>query len=564
MKKLLAIAFLLCVGKVWTQTAPETYYILFSDKINTPYSLDNPHAFLSQKSIDRRIKWKIPLEWKDLPVDPAYINQVLEIGDCHLHHTSKWFNSATIIVDDTLRRQEILDYINGLDFVSEIKKMNQTTSLLRQNKWRVEEEKKYEELPKVDLLQEYEKLYGPSFVQVSMLNLHPLHQLNYTGEGIDIAVFDAGWDKANILPVFDRLREREAIVETRDFVFPGNTDVYNISNHGTFVLSTMAGWMPDSLIGTAPDARYHLFRTEYSPTEFLVEEDNWVAAAEYADSIGIDIINSSLGYSTFDDPAMNHTYADMDGNTTRASIAADIAASKGILVVNSAGNSGASSWRYITAPSDGDSVLCVGAVNAQRIKAPFSGFGPASDGDVKPNVMAMGQATVFAALDSTIQTGNGTSFSSPIMAGAAACLMQAAGGKKSNMEIFRAIEKSSNFYNSPSDSLGYGIPDFWKALQILNFEWDNAFDRKLISVYPNPTTNELKFTTEWLLGFDRIDYAIYNSQGKLIFQGNGMLSASGMDTVHTIHWPEGLLARDVYTIYISTPKETRSAKFVVE
>lgn len=564
MKKILAISFLLCVAKVWAQTAPETYYILFSDKINTPYSLEHPQAFLSQKSIERRIQWNIPLEWKDLPVDPVYVNQVLEIGDCHLHHTSKWFNSATIVIDDTLRRQEILDYVNGLNFVSEIKKLNQNPSLLHQNKWAVEEEKKYEELPKVDLLNEYEKLYGPSFVQVSMLNLHPLHQLNYTGEGIEIAVFDAGWDRTNILPVFDRLREREAIVETRDFVFPGNTDVYNISNHGTFVLSTMAGWMPDSLIGTAPNAKYYLFRTEYSPTEFLVEEDNWVAAAEYADSLGIDIINSSLGYSTFDDASMNHTYADMNGNTTRASIAADIAASKGILVVNSAGNSGAGSWRYITAPSDGDSVLCVGAVNAQRIKAPFSSFGPSSDGDVKPNVMAMGQATVFAALDSTIQTGNGTSFSSPIMAGAAACLMQAADGKKSNMEIFRAIESSSNFYRSPSDSLGYGIPDFWKALQILNNEWSDLFDKKLITVYPNPTTNEIKFTTEWLLGFDRIDFAIFNSAGQLVYKENGMLAASGNDTVNTIRWPEGSLPHDIYTLFVFTNKETRYARFVVE
>jgi serine protease AprX len=384
--------------------------------------------------------------------------------------------------------------------------------------------------------------YGEGFRQIEMLNGHLLHAMQHTGKGVRIAQFDSGWNLSDVLPAFENLRNEGRIAMTRDFVFTSSPDVFVLSNHGTFVLSTMASWWPDSLIGTAPDATYYLFRTEDPLSENLVEEDNWVAAAELSDSLGIDIINSSLGYSLFDDPEMNHTYGDMNGNTTRCSIAADIASEKGILVVNSAGNSGNSAWRFITAPSDGDHVLAVGAVDANEVKAGFSGFGPSSDGEVKPNVAAMGQATAYAALDSTVRTGNGTSFSSPVIAGLAACLMEAF-PEKSNFEIKDAIEKSASQYNQPNDSLGYGIPDFMLAYQILQGNSQPGAGDFAAMLFPNPCNHELTVVLNDAEYCD-ISYEIYDASGKRVFEGTGMyqddsygiLKFSGMDLLSPGHY----------------------------
>lgn len=560
MKWIYTLLFALATVLSFGQTAPEYYYIRFSDKEGTPYSLDNPQAFLSQKSIQRRIDWGISLDWRDLPVNPNYVTEVLAIGGCSKHHTSKWFNSMTLKIEDTLRRQDILDYVNSLSFVSEVRSYD-VDSYTNIDKLEVISDR--DGNPSLALDDQYREFYGPSYRQVSMINAHILHELGFTGEGIQIALFDAGWNLTDQLSVFDRLRSEGRLLGTRDFVFINENNVFNRSNHGTFVLSTVAGFMPDSLIGTAPDASYYLFRTENPESEYLIEEDNWVAAAEYADSLGVDIINSSLGYSRFDDPSMDHTYADMDGNTTRSAIAGDIAASKGILVVNSAGNSGHQPWYFITSPSDGDSVLCVGAVNTNAHRAWFSSFGPSSDGDVKPNVMAMGQATVFADLDGTIRTGNGTSFSSPIMAGGAALLMQALKGSKTNMEIFRAIEQSAHRYNYPSDSLGYGIPDLWKALLALNAPLSADLKEDMVVLFPNPATDRVHIAAQWLQGVDQVDYDMYDITGRKVLSGKSMLSAGIDKSVVTISWPEAQFSPGEYFLELRTDKERRRGRVIV-
>jgi hypothetical protein len=255
-----------------------------------------------------------------------------------------------------------------------------------------------------------------------------------------------------------------------------------------------------------------LFRTENPLSEYVAEEDNWVAGAEVADSLGVDIINSSLGYSEFNDSTQNHTYSDMDGNTTRCSIAADMAAARGILVVNSAGNSGDDPWRYITAPSDGDLVLAVGAVSADSSHAWFSSFGPSADGDVKPNVCTMGRLASYAALDSTIRQGNGTSFSAPVMAGMAACLWQAFPWASAS-EIKEAIEQSAHLRSAPNDSLGYGIPNMWKAFMYLRNDAVEAKGELNARVFPNPCGDFLSLTLEAAdAGNAKVD--IYDVQGR--------------------------------------------------
>ncbi len=500
------------------QTAPGKYWVRFTDKDNSPYSLADPSAFLSPATVLRRAVLGIPYEERDLPVNEAYIQQVLATGDCTLHNRSKWFNAITIATADST----LLEVIAALPFVAE------TRAVVS---WTQPEKGKYGNVPAMPrsaACSAFEKAYGPSFRQVEMLNGHRLHQLGFRGSGISIAVLDAGFWRTDLLPAFASLRARGGIAGVRDFV-AGGTGVYNHSNHGTFVLSVMAGQIPDSLCGAAPDATYWLFRTEDSASEYRVEEDNWVAAAELCDSLGIDIINSSLGYSLFDDSLQHYSFADMDGNTTRVTQAADLAARRGILVVNSAGNSGNSAWRYITAPSDGDSVLCVGAVDANRVKMGFSGFGPSSDGDTKPNVCAMGGSCVLADLDSTIHTGSRTSFSSPLVAAMSACLGQVV-RDRANMEIFGAVQRSAEFFNNPNDSVGYGIPAFWQAFLLLRGSQQSGQEDAL-EIWPNPSAGPVNLLVN-AVDACVLTASVYDASGKLVWESKAFQEFGGAALLH--------------------------------
>jgi subtilisin family serine protease len=328
-----------------------------------------------------------------------------------------------------------------------------------------------------------------------------------------IAVLDAGFIGANTIPVFQNMINENRLLATHDFV-EGDSNVFAHSSHGTSVLSCMAAQLPGSMIGTAPDASYILLRTEDAGSEFIVEEYNWASGAEYADSAGADVFNTSLGYTTFNDPLYNHTYADMNGDSTVITIAADIAASKGILVVNSAGNSGGTPWNYIGAPADGDSVLTVGAVDSHEVIANFSSHGPSFDGRVKPNVCTQGSGTFLAFDNGTFGYSGGTSFSSPIMAGAAACLWQARPGSN-NMQIFHAIEQSADRYNHPDTLYGYGIPDLMRAWTLLNGAQPPSEDA-VLNVYPNP------FSTAFSITFytpqtSSIRLEIFDAAGKKVY-----------------------------------------------
>jgi subtilisin family serine protease len=354
-------------------------------------------------------------------------------------------------------------------------------------------------------------IYGPSYAQIAIHNGHLLHEIGLRGNGIKVGVFDSGFSGVNYLGAFSKLRDEERLKFQYDIVDDDNS-VLNGGNHGKSVLSIMTAFMPDSIIGSAPEADYYLFRTEDGSSEHVTEEDNWVRAAEMADSIGIQVVNSSLGYTTFELEENNHSYEDMDGNTTRISQAADIAASKGMLIVNSAGNSGDDSWYYIGAPADADSILAVGAVTDKGKYAWFSSRGPSFDGDVKPNVCGVGYQTVYADLTEGIKRGNGTSFSSPIIAGLAACLWQAF-PDKSNMEIIRAIESSSHLINAPNDSLGYGIPDFFRAYESLSA--NKTFSNSGILIYPNPFYECLNI----LVGNSEVNgLKLYDTSAKLVYE----------------------------------------------
>ena len=500
------------------QTAPGKYWVRFTDKNNSPYSISRPEEFLSWKCIGRRDRLGIGFDERDLPVNPDYIAQVLNTGAVSLHQRSKWFNAITIQTEDSLA----IEAIRALPIVAEVKSTHAEGVVGQSHKWDVEVSP-VNELRSSRLCDTFPE-YGLGWRQIEMLNGQWLHALGYRGAGIDIAQFDAGWNRTDILPAFERLRQEGRIKGVKDFVWNNDSTIYGLNNHGTYVLSIMAAYLPGQLVGTAPEANYYLFRTEDPFSEYPVEEDNWVAAAEYADSLGIDVINSSLGYSLFDDPALNHTYADMDGNTTRCSIAADIAAAKGILVVNSAGNSGDDPWRYITAPSDADDILCVGAVNANEEHAWFSSYGPSADGQVKPTVAAMGQAAAFAALDSTISTGNGTSFSSPVMAGLSACLMQAF-PYLSQEAIRDAIVRSASLYGQPDDALGYGIPDFYVARELLLTN-EEAFGDFEMNAFPNPCDDRMTVTLADAKNC-AVAFTVYDAAGRRCDDAAGIVLTDG-------------------------------------
>jgi len=481
------------------------YWVQFTDKANSGYQLDAPHAYLTQKAIDRRQKQNIAIEPTDLPVNKSYVDSLIALG-LTIHNQSKWFNAVTVELQDSL----MLNTIKQLAFVKQVEPVEALIT-----------EAYFNKIAKPSIVNtEYftQDEYGSSFNQIAMLNGDYLHELDFKGEGMDVAVLDAGFRNVDQLYIFENLWYNQQIKLTWDFV-TRTAQVFGSGSHGMAVLSTMAGFAPGYMVGTAPNANYYLFRTENGDTEYRIEEDNWVAAAEMADSIGIDVINSSLGYSSFSDSTMDYTYSQLDGNTSRITQAADLAARKGILVVTSAGNLGSSPWRHISAPADADSVLTVGAVDPEGHVANFSSRGPSFDGDVKPNVVAQGQSAIVANALGGIISSNGTSFSAPIMAGLVTCLWQSH-PEKSNMEIIRAIEQSANHYTNPNDSMGYGIPDFYKAHMLLIDENNSGFYQtdKLPIAYPNPFVNELNvmvFTPEdelyKLEVFDGLGQRIYTA-----------------------------------------------------
>ncbi|MDR6843659.1 S8 family serine peptidase [Flavobacterium granuli] len=471
MKKIL---FIILFFSCFVGFSQEDAWVYFNIKNNSQSYYDNPLLMLSQRALDRRTKQSIPLDSKDIPIDASFISQIKAASGITVMAKSKWLNALHIRGTQTdINSLKSFSFVDKIDFAN--KSLNTTAKKAAVNKMKAVN-KGMEKL--VDFA------YGSSANQIQMLHGDILHQQNYTGSGIIIAVMDAGFPGVNTAQPFQRLRDNNQILGGYDFVNK-DANFYVGDSHGSMVLSSMGGYKENALVGTAPDASFYLFRTEDGANENPVEESYWVEAAEQADSLGVDVINTSLGYSEFDTAAYNHTYNDMDGKTTFITRGAEIAFSRGMIVVASAGNEGATVNPHIGAPADGISVLTVGAVTASKTVTGFSSIGPSFDGRVKPDVMAQGQSVVLSDSSGNIITANGTSFSSPITAGMVACLWQAF-PSKTNKEIKDLIIKSSDRYTVPDNQYGYGIPDFRFALNGLGI---NDFSIKDIFLYPNPTTD---------------------------------------------------------------------------
>jgi hypothetical protein len=464
MKKSLVLACLIIGFSYQGYTQFSRYIIRFKDKAGTPYLITDPSRYLSQRSIDRRTKFQIPVDQTDLPVTPAYLDSLRLAGSVTILNVSKWLNQACILTTDA----QALAKINSFSFVLAALPIAARIpgNITPVNKQLTPGNAPF--LPPAARPQSPADVfdYGLAYPQIHMHNAEFLHNQGFRGEGMRLAIMDAGFYHYQSLPTFDSIRRNNQVLDTWDYV-ANEASVDEDHPHGMNCFSTIAANLPGSFIGTAPKSKYYLYRTEDAGSEYPVEEQNFAAAAEKADSLGVDVFSVSLGYNLFDNSRFNYTYADMDGNTTMITRAADYAAAKGILVVAAAGNDGNGSWKYIAAPADGDSVLSVGAVNANKQPASFSAYGPTSDGRIKPDVAAVGQGAVVANQVTGLPSyNNGTSFACPILAGIATCLWQAF-PEVNNMAIIDVLRRSADRFNSPDDRTGYGIPDAKKAFVFL-------------------------------------------------------------------------------------------------
>ena len=447
MKKLVLLVFALniCLG-TFAQFTPEDtlkYRISLKDKAATDYSLQKPEMYLSKKSIERRKRQGLEIDSTDLPVCKKYVDAIRKKG-VHVLVTGKWDNFVTVSCNDSMLIAEIA----GLPFVRSTERV-----------WRGVAKRASERDSLINKPLRTDSLYGPAITQIKMSHADRLHEAGFKGQGMTIAVIDAGFHNVDKIEAMKNIN----ILGTRDFVNP-EADIYAESSHGMSVLSCMAMNQPNVMIGTAPEASYWLLRSEDEYSENLVEQDYWAAAIEFADSVGVDLVNTSLGYYSFDDPTKNYRYRDLNGHYALMSREAAKAADKGIVVVCSAGNSGSGSWKKITPPGGAENVITVGAVNKYGVLAPFSSVGNTADGRVKPDVVAVGLGSDVMGTDGNLRHANGTSFSSPIMCGMVACLWQAC-PELTAKEIIELVRRSGDRAVFPDNIYGYGIPDLWKAYQ---------------------------------------------------------------------------------------------------
>lgn len=448
------------------------FWVEFTDKIGTPYLISRPEEYLSRRSLERRAKAGVAVNWDDLPPNPIYIETVKRKGVKILLH-SRWMNAVLVETADSALSSEI----SGMATVKRVELMGVWENKVAEDADNsvfyyepmalmhspAKKSKRADGKAGKNKTGSIENNYGDAYRQIEQLNGQELHRKGYRGKGVLIAVLDAGFYRAHEISAFDSLRNRGGILKTFDFV-TGNSNVFNDDDHGTEVLSCMAANEPGMMIGTAPDANYILLRTEDAGTEFPCEEANWIAAAELADSMGADLINASVGYTEFDMQTLGHSYAELDGKTTLITRAANEAWKRGIFVVTSAGNEGDGRWQYIGAPADAEGAIAVAAVDKFGERTGFSSIGPTADSRVKPDLAALGEATTVASPGGYYTKSNGTSFSSPVLAGMIACAIHFLPAKKP-AELKQWILMTGSSFPAADNKLGYGLPDFSKLLQ---------------------------------------------------------------------------------------------------
>lgn len=445
-KQIFLLAFALFAAGAFAQQDTLKYRISLKDKATTTYSLDRPEDFLSEKAIARRQKQNLPIDSTDLPVCRKYIDEICQQG-VNIVMTGKWENFVTVSCNDST----LIDRIAALPFVSTTEKV-----------WIAPHPDKPSMATDRDSLINRptlhpDSIYGLAMNQIQLSNGDKLHDAGFKGEGMTIAVIDAGFHNADKITAMQNIH----VLGTRDFVNP-QADIFAESSHGMMVLSCIGMNQPEIMVGTAPAASFWLLRSEDEYSEHLVEQDYWVAAVEFADSVGVDVLNTSLGYYTFDDKTKDYKYRDLDGRQALMSRQASRVADKGMVLVCSAGNSGMGSWKKITPPGDAEHVITVGAIDKKMLLAPFSSIGNTADNRIKPDVVAVGLGADVIGTSGNQWKANGTSFSSPIMCGMVTCLWQACPNLTAK-EVIQVVRQAGNRFDFPDNIYGYGLPDMWKA-----------------------------------------------------------------------------------------------------
>lgn len=506
MKKLFPLLAFLVTFQLFGQ---EDAWVFLKDKPNASTFIASPLTMLSQRALDRRAKQSIALDSKDVPIDATYYTSIKNATGITVLAKSKWLNAIHVqgTQGNINNLKTTFSFVDKIEFAN--RALNKSSVTIKKSK-----QKKYE-------VETTNFNYGNTFSQINIIKGEYLHQQGYTGSGMHIAVLDGGFPNVDSMDAFKRIRDNGQILGGYDFV-NRSTNFYlkefsgsNLVNtHGTKVLSTMAGYIENQYVGTAPDASYYLFTTEDTFNEVPLEESLWVEAAERSDSLGVDVINTSLGYSIFfDETKYNYSYSDMDGKTTFISRGAKEAVSRGMIVVTSAGNEGNDPYKYMNAPADVETVFTVGAVNSSKVIAPFSSFGPTADGRTKPDALAHGWSTyVVDPVTNSIRTGSGTSYASPIMAGTIACLWQAY-PHLSNTEIMQRVRESADRYNNPHVQYGYGVPNFQTAFQVVLSIENQSFIANT-TMYPNPVINKVYIQSK----VSQLTIALYNVIGKKVFE----------------------------------------------
>ena len=439
------------------------YIVKFKNKNFNSCTVNNPSFFLTQRAIDRRLKYSINIDSTDLPITERYIDSIRLSGNVSILNKSKWLNQVAISTNDI----QALAKINSFSFVEQTQAIAAKSYLPVKNKTELENSSTINSndiFARVTSADYYN--YGASASQIKIHQGDFLHNHGFKGSGMQLAVIDDGFYNYTTLPTFDSIRSHNQILGTWDFV-DNEADVSNDDSHGMKCLSTIAANLPGVFIGTAPQASFYLFRSEDINSEYPIEEHNLAAAAEKADSLGVDICSISLGYNTFDSSIFDYTYNDMSGNKTISARAVNYAAKKGLLMVVSAGNEGDKTWHYIDTPGDADSAFTIGAVDSNGVIGAYSSYGPNSNNQIKPTAVAIGTDAVVANSSTGMPMfSNGTSFACPNMAGITTCLWQAF-PEASNMEIIKTLEQSASIANAPNNRMGYGIPDSKKAFVML-------------------------------------------------------------------------------------------------
>ena len=528
------------------------FAVFFNNKDTVTYPISNPELYLSAKSIARKQQQNIGFDMLDVPVNSINIKAIIKAG-FNVHNTSRWFNCAIVFSDDK-QAADSLKKIIGVKQVIDVgfsvkKTIAQNNKEVNMGEMISQLEQKF---PKVnDKNKQDSNIYGAGFAQAEMLNATVLHQINLNGSGVTIAVIDAGYRNANKHVVFKHALKQ--VIATYDFV-DMETNVFDNDDHGTAVWSCLAANDTFNFIGTAPSAKYVLLRSEDATTEFPVEEFYWAISAEYADSIGADIISSSLGYNEFDHDKYNYEQKHLDGKTTWITQAANLASKKGLFVINSAGNEGDNAWKQIAFPGDANDVITVGAVDKKQRFAGFSSIGLTADGRIKPDLMALGENVTIASEMGSIYEGDGTSYSCPILAGGIACLWPLIKNNNAT-QIINWLHMSGSYYYKPNKYFGYGVPNLYLVYQFaINYPKDTLIDVRVLD-------DKNHHLTYYANHNEKLKIILVNALGKQVFSQTENVKHPGIIRFK-LHGSKKLKQGD-YIIQIAGDDKKTAQRFVV-